>query len=358
MPLEGVTPSMPPAVDTPSSVLSAHLPEPTPTPSANGEAEASSSSSSSSSHRTRHHLTVPIGVDHPTINESTEPIAPSSSSSPLIASSLPHSTQPQVASPTAGLSPLSNLSDEAAAIKIEPHLAAAPASSDSSAGKKHMTVEDIMASATATPSLDTLNGLNTLNANLAQNLTAINNTIASLSNLPPQQPAAASAAPSKPNGKVHSAAASRSNSPDAKHSSQSHSAVKKEKKDASVDMSCQSIIECGEFLANGKRNMTAYADFFGKEVEIYTAVGDVQRRHLYRASALAEKFGYATNKVGMYLARRRSAMSGIYQATAFRAKPPGRTGLKAGGYFLTLQGEFHECQLHKRRLHCAKSVKT
>jgi hypothetical protein len=82
--------------------------------------------------------------------------------------------------------------------------------------------------------------------------------------------------------------------------------------------------------------MTAHCDFFGKEVEIYTSAGDPSHRHLYRASALAEKFGYATNKVGMYLARRRSANSGIFQATSFRAKPPGRTGLKAGGYFLTM----------------------
>lgn len=38
----------------------------------------------------------------------------------------------------------------------------------------------------------------------------------------------------------------------------------------------------------------------------------------------------------MYLSRRRNVQRGIYQATAFRFKPAGRTGLKAGGYFLTI----------------------
>jgi hypothetical protein len=61
------------------------------------------------------------------------------------------------------------------------------------------------------------------------------------------------------------------------------------------------------------------------------ASAEARAEPLYRASALAEKFGYATNKVGMYLARRRSAGSGIYQATSFKNKPPGRTGLKMGG---------------------------
>lgn len=112
--------------------------------------------------------------------------------------------------------------------------------------------------------------------------------------------------------------------------------TQKKKKEYVADLSCQSQIECGELLPSSKRAMTAYVHFFGKEVEIYTATADPARQRLYRASALADKYGYATNKVGMYLARRRSAASGIFQATSFRAKPPGRTGLKAGGYFLTM----------------------
>ena len=126
--------------------------------------------------------------------------------------------------------------------------------------------------------------------------------------------------------------------------SQSGSAKKKASKDnLPSDLSCQSVIECGELQqATGRRQMTAHCGFFGKEVEIYTASVDPMHRPLYRASALAEKFGYATNKVGMYLARRRSAHSGIFQATAFRSKPPGRTGLKAGGYFLTMVKTLHQ----------------
>jgi len=38
----------------------------------------------------------------------------------------------------------------------------------------------------------------------------------------------------------------------------------------------------------------------------------------------------------MYLARRRLNHDGIFQAVSFRKKPSGRTGLKAGGYFLSL----------------------
>ncbi len=73
------------------------------------------------------------------------------------------------------------------------------------------------------------------------------------------------------------------------------------------------------------------------KVELYTAVSDPQQRTLYRASALADRFGCATNKVGMYLARRRHVQDGIFQATTFLQKPTGRSGLKAGGYFLSLE---------------------
>lgn len=115
---------------------------------------------------------------------------------------------------------------------------------------------------------------------------------------------------------------------------------------------CQTIVECGRlnhvtgqrvyfesYSADGANEYEreAFAFFGDKKQEIYIALNDPQRRTLYRASTLAEKFGYATNKIGMYLARRKSASVGIYQATAFRAKPAGRNGLKSGGYFLTLQ---------------------
>ena len=98
----------------------------------------------------------------------------------------------------------------------------------------------------------------------------------------------------------------------------------------------KSIIECGVLdLLTGARQLSHHSAYFNKVVEVYTAVNDPQRRTLYRASALAEKFSCATNKVGMYLARRRHCESGLWQSVGFRFKPSGRTGLKAGGYFLS-----------------------
>ena len=71
-------------------------------------------------------------------------------------------------------------------------------------------------------------------------------------------------------------------------------------------------------------------------MEYYAAISDPTRSTLYRVSTLAAKIDCATNKVGMYLARRKTGGGGIYQATGFLHKPPGRVGLKAGGYFLSL----------------------
>ena len=112
-----------------------------------------------------------------------------------------------------------------------------------------------------------------------------------------------------------------------------------------------SIIECGILPTSAdnilsppsaassptQRIFKLYSPFFTKQVEVYTALSDPAQQTLYRASSLAEKFHYATNKVGMYLSRRRLHSGGIYQATGFRSKPAGRTGLKCGGYFLTIE---------------------
>jgi hypothetical protein len=100
----------------------------------------------------------------------------------------------------------------------------------------------------------------------------------------------------------------------------------------------KSEIECGIINANGELIYSMYSDYFGKEVDVFTAVEDTQKRILYRASALAAKLGCKTNKVGMYLARRREFQDDIYQATLFKRKPIGATGLKSGGYFITLDG--------------------
>jgi hypothetical protein len=50
----------------------------------------------------------------------------------------------------------------------------------------------------------------------------------------------------------------------------------------------------------------------------------------------------------MYLARRRHTNDGIFQATAFKGKPRGRSGLKAGTYFLALE-VCKEIEAHLRK---------
>jgi hypothetical protein len=121
---------------------------------------------------------------------------------------------------------------------------------------------------------------------------------------------------------------SSSSSSSSTHSSRTHSRIH-------TTGQYQTVIDCGYVDDNGERQLSVYSPYFGKQIEVYSAVNDPTKSNLYRVSALAEKIGCATNKVGMYLARRRQVSAGIYQATQFRSKPPGRTGLKSGGYFLT-----------------------
>lgn len=82
--------------------------------------------------------------------------------------------------------------------------------------------------------------------------------------------------------------------------------------------------------ANAQRVYTCFHPYFKRDMDVYTAMNDTKGRVLVRASTLAEKFKCATNKVGMYLARRRLVLDGIYQAVAFHHKPAGKTGLKIG----------------------------
>jgi hypothetical protein len=99
-----------------------------------------------------------------------------------------------------------------------------------------------------------------------------------------------------------------------------------------------SIIECGCYDSiKGHRVFSMFSAFFHRVVDVYTADHDPNNRILFRATMLAEKFDCATNKVGMYLVRRRCVEAGIFQATQFRGKPQGKSGLKVGAYFLSLQ---------------------
>ena len=117
----------------------------------------------------------------------------------------------------------------------------------------------------------------------------------------------------------------------------------------------RAVIRCGTYNPKtGTWQNNLMMDYFGKEMDVYTADGDSKRRPLVRASTLADKFNCATNKIGMYLARRRTVMDGIYQATEFTHKPAGKTGLKVGGYFVTVEAcrdfESHYWQ-HKEKKH-------
>jgi hypothetical protein len=101
-----------------------------------------------------------------------------------------------------------------------------------------------------------------------------------------------------------------------------------------------SIILCGVPGLHGERIYTEdNRSYFQATVDVYVARDDPQQCTLYRASALAHKFDVANNLVGMYLMRRRrhvAHMPGLYQASGFHFKPRNSSGLKTGGYFVSM----------------------
>ena len=128
----------------------------------------------------------------------------------------------------------------------------------------------------------------------------------------------------------------------------------------------QSVIVCGILDPNREsdeddRIFMEDSPYFNQLVDVYTALDDPRQRTLYRASALAHKFHVATNQVGMYLVRRRHQqyVDGLYQALSFQSKPIGRTGLKSGGYFVSIEvcREFEEYmkQHNKHNRHKGKA---
>jgi hypothetical protein len=54
----------------------------------------------------------------------------------------------------------------------------------------------------------------------------------------------------------------------------------------------------------------------------------------------------------MYIRRRKAKIDGVYQATSFENKPPNSSGLRTGGYFLSLEA----CQKIKQ-FYVAKSLR-
>jgi len=118
----------------------------------------------------------------------------------------------------------------------------------------------------------------------------------------------------------------------------------------------RTVIRCGIPDGHGGLIQNQVVPYFNRDLDVYTAEIDRKNQLLVRASTLADKFHCATNKIGMYLARRRTVFPGIFQATEFSQKPLGRTGLKIGGYFLTIdacldfEAHFH---LHRGKKHAA-----
>ena len=125
----------------------------------------------------------------------------------------------------------------------------------------------------------------------------------------------------------------------------------------------RSLIECGRWTSSGERIYSQFSPYFGKEVEIYTAVDDPANRILYKASQLSEKFGCATNKIGMFLSRLRGSgiQNGLFQATKIIFKPSDCMGMKSGGYFISQeiceQFEKH-CKKQETKAHIAATSST
>jgi hypothetical protein len=63
-------------------------------------------------------------------------------------------------------------------------------------------------------------------------------------------------------------------------------------------MEPESVIHCG-FVedSSGNRIYRKFIDFFGKEVEVFTAEDDPQQRWLFRVSDLAQYLGTTSSRV-------------------------------------------------------------
>jgi hypothetical protein len=98
------------------------------------------------------------------------------------------------------------------------------------------------------------------------------------------------------------------------------------------------VIECGHVDNSNVRRLTGFSPFFGVQVEIYTAADDPERRILYSASALKDKFGSPITAIDKWNAQHRYDTDGVFEATSFEYEPADleRNGLQAGASFFTL----------------------
>jgi len=95
-----------------------------------------------------------------------------------------------------------------------------------------------------------------------------------------------------------------------------------------------------------RRMMSLYSSFFGGHVDVYTAADDEEEEILYKGSDLAAKTASNSNKLAMYLSRRKGHIPGIYQASSFLHKGSPRNKLKSGCYFVSLA----VCELYQAHL--------
>eukprot|EP00475_Leptophrys_vorax_P008546 TRINITY_DN1552_c0_g1_i9.p1 TRINITY_DN1552_c0_g1~~TRINITY_DN1552_c0_g1_i9.p1 ORF type:complete len:287 (+),score=60.80 TRINITY_DN1552_c0_g1_i9:32-862(+) len=101
------------------------------------------------------------------------------------------------------------------------------------------------------------------------------------------------------------------------------------------------VIECGWIDADGNRVYKVHELFFGKEVEVFTALNDPFKRKLFKVSDLASRMGSSTNRISMTIIRKKNQLSGIFQASSFAHRPPTNTTssgqkVKIGAYFLSV----------------------
>lgn len=97
----------------------------------------------------------------------------------------------------------------------------------------------------------------------------------------------------------------------------------------------ESIIECGYVDGSNGHQFECYSPFFEYSVEVFTAEEDLERRLLYRPSDVARKIDFGISRIGTFLNQKKYQIDGIFQASGFRHKRGGSSGLKLGAYFIT-----------------------
>ena len=91
--------------------------------------------------------------------------------------------------------------------------------------------------------------------------------------------------------------------------------------------------------------------FFQRDVPVYRALNDPTKQILYRGTTLAKHCRISTNRVSMFLARRKHDTPGIYQSIWYsRRENMLQRYPKIGSYFVTLEvcKAFHGMVTFKR----------